>query len=119
MKANSILNSTGELVIDCFNKQWRDSINPYFEKVLYQDSNYKLVINREYDKTKGKELTRYILYYKNIIAKEFEFEQKFFSKKEILSVINPTKWNYEIYDSSIIHSRSNSQKHILVLRKII
>lgn len=119
MKANSILTSKGELVIDCFNKQWRDSINPLFEKVLYQDSDYKLVINREYDKTKGKELTRYTLYYKNIIVKEFEFEQKFFDKDDILSVIDSTKWDYELYDSSVLHSRTNSQKHVMALRKKI
>lgn len=78
-----------------------------------------MVINREYDKTKGKELTRYTLYYKNIIVKEFEFEQKFFDKDDILSVIDSTKWDYELYDSSVLHSRTNSQKHVMALRKKI
>ncbi len=119
MKANSVLTLNGELVIDCFNKQWRDSIDPFFEKVLYQDDNYKLVVNREYDKTKVKEITKYTLFYKNIIVKEFEFEQKFFDKNDILSVIDPTIWNYELQDSSVLHTRTNSQKNVMVLRRKI
>lgn len=119
MKANSVLTPNGELIIDCFNKQWRDSIDPFFEKVLYQDDNYRLVVNREYDKIKGKEITKYTLFYKNIIIKESEFEQKFFDKDDILSVIDPVKWNYELQDSSVLHSRTNNQKHVMVLRRKI
>ena len=119
MKANSVLNPNGELVIDCFNKKWRDSIDPFFEKVLYKDDNYKLVVNREYDKTKGQETTRYTLYYKNIIVKTYEFKQKFFSKDDVLSVVDSTRWDYELRDSSVLHSRTNNQKHVMVLRRKI
>lgn len=119
MKANSVLNPNGELVIDCFNKKWRDSIDPFFEKVLYKDDNYKLVVNREYDKTKGQETTRYTLYYKNIIVKTYEFKQKFFSKDDVLSVVDSTSWDYELHDSSVLHSRTNNQKHVMVLRRKI
>ena len=116
-KTNSILNSSGELVIDCFNKQWRDNIDPFFEKTLYQDRNYELVVNRRYDKVTGRESTIYILYYKNTIFKKFEFEQKFFDKNDILNVIDSNAWDYELYDSSMLHSRTNRQKHVMVLRK--
>lgn len=116
-KVNSILKPNGEFIIDCFNKEWRDSIDPFYESVLYQDKDYKLIIKREYDKSTSKEFTKYVLYYKNIIIGEYDFEQKFFQKNEVLDLIDDNIWDYEIYDSSILHSRNNNQKHVMTLRR--
>ena len=116
-KTYSILKHNGLFIIDCFNKSWRDEINPKFEKILYKDDNYVLIIKRDYDKRNGFERTWYELYYKNKKIKEYDYTQKFFTKDDVLSILDKNKWNSEFFDSLQLNSRTNSQKHVLVLRK--
>ena len=116
-KTYSILNDGGLFIMDCFNKEWRDEINPKFEKVLYKDDIYTLVVKRDYNKNSGNETTWYELYYKSSKIKKYEYVQKFFSLDEIYEFIDTNKWESEFSDSLSLHSRTNSQKHIMVLRK--
>ena len=116
-KTHSVLNEGGLFILDCFNKNWRDEINPKFEKVLYSDDNYTLVIKRDYNKNNGNEITWYELYYKSNKIKEYEYVQKFFSLNDIFEIINSSKWDNQLLDSLQLNSRTNSQKHVMVLRK--
>lgn len=114
-----ILKTNGILIFDCFNKQWRDSINADFYKELYVDDKYKLDIQRHYDINSANEQTIYRLYYKNQIIKEYDFNQNFFELNDITEIINKDNWEYIVGNSSDIETktRNNSQKHILVMRK--
>lgn len=116
-KTHSVLDENGLFIVDCFNKSWRDEIDSKFEKVLYQDNDYTLLIKRDYDKHKGNENTWYELYYKGRKIKDYEYIQKFFSNNDILEVLDNDMWESDILNSSELQSRTNSQKHILVLRK--
>lgn len=116
-KTYSILTDGGVFIADCFNKQWRDNVAPDFEKVLYKDDNYTLIIKRDYDSKTANEITWYELYYKTQKIKEYEYVQKFFSCNEILEVIDSSKWNVNISDSLQLQSRTNAQKHVMVLGK--
>lgn len=115
-KSHSLLNENGKLVIDCFNKTWRDSIDKDFYKELYIDENYKLIIKRDYDFNTGNELTIYELYYGNKKIKDFTFVQRFFRIEDILEIID-NKWSYNLENSNDSQTRNNSQKHIMILRK--
>lgn len=115
-KTYSLLKETGKLVIDCFNKSWRDSIDKDFYKELYIDENYKLIIKRDYDFKTGNELTVYELYRENIKIKDFTFVQKFFEIDDILDILD-NKWSYNLANSNDSQTRNNSQKHIMILRK--
>ena len=115
-----ILRKNGIIVFDCFNKIWRESVDTNFYKELYVDEKYKLVIQRHYDIKSAKEQTVYKLYYKNQIIKEYDFNQMFFELNDILEIINRNFWDYDIGNSHDIKikTRNNSQKHVLVMRKI-
>ena len=115
-KTYSLLKENGKLVIDCFNKSWRDSIDKDFYKELYIDENYKLIIRRDYDFKTGNELTVYELYRENIKIKDFTFVQKFFEIDDILDILD-NKWSYNLANSNDSQTRNNSQKHIMILRK--
>lgn len=116
-KTHSVLNEGGLFILDCFNKNWRDEINPKFEKVLYNDDDYTLIIKRNYNKNSGNEKTWYELYYKSSKIKEYEYVQKFFSLGDVFEIINSSKWDSQLLDSLQLNSRTNSQKHVMVLRK--
>lgn len=115
-KSYLLLNKNGKLIIDCFNKTWRDSIDKSFYKELYQDENSKLIVKRYYDFKAGNELTVYELYYENEKIKYFTFTQKFFEIEDILDILN-NKWSYSLENSNDSQTRNNSQKHIMILRK--
>ena len=115
-KTYSLLKENGKLVIDCFNKSWRDSIDKDFYKEIYIDENYKLIIRRDYDFKTGNELTVYELYRENIKIKDFTFVQKFFEIDDILDILD-NKWSYNLANSNDSQTRNNSQKHIMILRK--
>lgn len=87
-KTHSILNADGVFIIDIFNKEWRDSIASDFYKELYKDDNYKLVVKRTYDSTKGDEVTLYELFYKGIIIKNWTFTQRFFALNDVTNIIS-------------------------------
>jgi len=116
-KIYSVLNQTGSLVIDIFNKEWRDNIASDFYKELYIDSEYKLIIKRTYNVDTGNETTIYELYRNNNIRKEWEFSQHFFKLEDVIEVINNCKWDYEVYNSKSLVTRTNEQKNVMILRR--
>lgn len=116
-KTYGILNKDGILIADFFNKMWRDSINPNFYKELYSDDRYKLIVKRSYDKNSGEELTVYELYYLNNVINSWSFSQKFFELDSVINALDKTLWNYELYNSSNLTTRTNDQKNIMILRR--
>lgn len=116
-KTHTILDGNGLFIIDFFNKKWRDSIEPGFYKELYKDDKYKLIVTREYDKVTGKEITYYKLYYKDSVVNTWQFTQKFFEIDKIVDMLDLSKWNYSLYDSGDLETRTNQQKYIMLLRK--
>ena len=116
-KTYNILDNKGTLIIDFFNKEWRDTIAPEFYKVLYEDNDYKLIVRRTYDNSTGHETSYYELYHKGIIVKSWMFIQKFFNLSEVTNLIDSSEWNYSLFNSSNLTTRTNEQKNIMVLRK--
>lgn len=116
-KSHTLLDDNGILIIDYFNKIWRDSINPYFYKVLYDDGKYQLIIRRTYNKQKGDEVTYYELYDNHCLIKAWDFKQRFFSWQDVMEIINPNEWNYSLSNSSDLTTRTNEQKNVMVMRK--
>ena len=118
-KARDILNRNGILIVDFFNKEWRDSIEEGFYKELYKDDQYKLVIKRTYNKTTGDETTYYELYYLDHLIKSWQFTQKFFNQQEVTDIIDSSDWSCSLYNSSGLTTRTNEQKNIMIMRKKI
>ena len=118
-KARDILNRDGILIIDFFNKEWRDMIEEGFYKELYKDDQYKLVVKRTYNKNTGDETTYYELYYLDRLIKSWQFTQKFFNLEEVTDIIDSGDWSYSLYNSSGLTTRTNEQKNIMIMRKKI
>ena len=117
IKTYTILKPKGIFVVDCFNKDWRDEIDTKFYKILYEDQYWRLIIKRDYNKCTGMELTIYEIYYNNILYKSFAYEQAFFYTKDIETVVDNDIWDFGLLSSQKEATRTNNQKHILVLRK--
>ena len=112
-KCNLILKENGILIIDIFNKDWRDRL---------PDNSYRIVSNAQNEKI---ELFRYYdgLYEKSIYKvsdnngiREFSYSQCVITKEKLLEII-PSNWDITITDSSIENTRDDDQKNILILRK--
>ena len=116
-KTHSVLNENGLLVIDYFNKKWRDSVEQAFFKELYKDDKYRLIIKRDYNSKTGEEETYYELFYDNVLIKVIPFIQKFFTEEEVLDTLGTKEWDTTLYNSDKEHTRTNAQKNIMILRK--
>ena len=114
LKTLSLPDST--IVIDAFNKEWRDSIEPTFYKLLFDNGKTKLEIKRNYDNQTGIETTRYIKTNENGTQKFYDFSQKFFDEKELIEVSSGFP-DFDIISSEKLHSRKNSQKKVLILKR--
>ena len=108
-----MLNENGILIIDIFNKEWRDSLPNTSYRVVYNDENEKVELFRYYDGLKEKSIYRIIG--KDGI-KEFSFSQCVVSKEMLYDII-PNCWDKIITDSSVENTRDDNQKNILILRK--
>ena len=104
-------------ILDVFNKEWRDKIDPEFYKLLFDSSPVKLEISRHYDDTTGVETTKYLKTMSDNEQEEYSFSQKFFTQTEIEESIDYKKWNIDFFTSAEVGSRNNNQKRILVLRR--
>lgn len=114
-KIDLLLSDDGVAIFDVFNKNWRKSIDLDSSMMLYEDSKYKLIINRHYDNVKDIEETNYILYKNEKIMKKYNFKQVFFDKKQVENLIK-SHWDYEIITSQN-NSRNNNQKYIIKIRR--
>lgn len=116
-KTHSLLDESGSFVIDVFNKEWRDSIDPNFYKELYVDDRHKLIIKRTYDSKTGEEFTIYELYINNLFTNEWTFTQQFFNLEDVIETIDGSKWDFSVYNSGSLTTRTNEQKNIMILRR--
>lgn len=115
-KLREISTNGSIIALDVFNKEWRDSIEEKFYKLLFDEKDKKLEIFREYDSKSGVETTKYVKSNWNGLKNVYEFSQKFFTKEEIISLISDFK-DYDIISSFDVSSRKNNQKNILVLKR--
>lgn len=104
-------------VLDIFNKEWRDSIDSEFYKLLFDSPSVKLEISRHYDGETGIETTKYLKTTTDNKQEEYSFSQKFFTQTEIEASIDYKKWNITFFTSDMIRSRNNNQKKILILKR--
>ncbi len=115
-KLRSISSNEAIIALDIFNKEWRDSIEEKFYKLLFDEKDKKLEIFREYDSKSGIETTKYVKSNFNGLKDIYEFSQKFFTKEEIIDLTTGFR-DYDIVSSFDVNSRKNNQKHILVLKR--
>lgn len=115
-KLRSISTNEAIIALDIFNKEWRDSVEEKFYKLLIDEKDKKLEIFREYDSKSGIETTKYVKSNCNGSKNVYEFSQKFFTKEEIMDLITDFR-DYDITSSFDVNSRKNNQKNILVLKR--
>lgn len=112
-KCYYLLNEKGILIIDIFDKDWRDSISKKSYRVVDEKENEKVELFRYYDGINEKSIYR-ITNDKGI--NEFSFSQCVISKEKLKEII-PECWNVEILNSIETKTRDDNQKNILILRK--
>ena len=112
-KCYYLLKENGILIIDIFNKEWRDSISKDSYRIIDENEKEKIELFRYYDGTNEKSI--YIVTNENGVN-EFTYSQCVISKDKIKEII-PDCWNLEIMDSSVTKTRDDNQKNILILRK--
>ncbi len=105
------------VILDVFNKEWRDKIDSEFYKLLFDSSSVKLEISRHYDGATGVETTKYLKTMSDNEQEEYSFSQKFFTQTEIEESIDCKKWDIDFLTSDVVGSRNNNQKRILVLKR--
>ncbi len=112
-RCNLILKENGVLIIDIFNKEWRDRIPDSSYRVVKEDDNEKVELFRYYDGKYERSIYRVST---ADVTKEFSYLQCVITKEKLLDII-PNGWNVTITDSSVENTRDDNQKHILILRK--
>lgn len=105
------------VILDVFNKEWRDKIDSEFYKLLFDSSPVKLEISRHYDDATGIETTKYLKTLSDNEQEVYSFSQKFFTQTEIEESIDYKKWDIDFLTSDVVGSRNNNQKRILVLKR--
>lgn len=114
-KCCSLVNEKGVVIIDVFNKEWRDSINADSYRMIHNDNLITVELTRHYDG--NVETSIYKVFDKiNGKIKEFSLSQCFLSCRE-LSCMIPEGFSYYVTDSSIEKTRDDNQKNILILKK--
>ena len=105
------------VILDVFNKEWRDKIDSEFYKLLIDSFPVKLEVSRHYDDATGVETTKYLKTMSDNKQEEYSFSQKFFTQTEIEESIDYKKWDIDFLTSDVVGSRNNNQKRILVLKR--
>lgn len=108
-----MLKDNGILIIDIFNKEWRDKIDKYSYRVVSDAKDEKVELFRYYDGLNEKSIYRIS---NNKGVREFPYSQCVITKDRLLEII-PNEWDITITDSSIEKTREDEQKNILILRK--
>lgn len=112
-RCNLILRKNGILIIDIFNKEWRDRLPSTTYRIISNEENEKVELFRYYDGEYEKSIYKIS---SNSGIKEFSYSQCVITKDKLFKLI-PNDWNITITDSSIENTRDDDQKNILVLRK--
>lgn len=112
-KCGLLLKKDGILIIDVFNKEWRDKLPNVTYRIIKNDSEEKVELFRYYDGEYEKSIYRIT---NNSEIKEFSYSQCVISKEKLLKLI-PDCWDATITDSSVENTREDNQKNILILRK--
>lgn len=112
-KCGLMLKKDGILVIDVFNKEWRDRQPNIMYRVVRDSEEEKVELLRSYDGEYEKSIYKIT---RNNQVKEFSYSQCVISKEKLLNLI-PNYWDITITDSSVEKTREDDQKNILILRK--
>lgn len=102
------------VVIDIFNKQWRDCIDAHYYYILKTPGECTVELIREYNSPLEK--TIYKIFKNKELINKFSFEQSFFDENE-LEKLFLEKWNFQLVNSQDANTRHNAQKLIYILRK--
>lgn len=108
-----VLNENGTLIIDIFNKDWRDRLSDTSYRIVSDEKSEKVELFRYYDGLYEKSVYRIS---NNNGIKEFSYSQCVITKDKLLEIV-PSDWDITITDSSIEKTRDDEQKNILILRK--
>lgn len=112
-KCNLVLKEDGILIIDIFNKEWRDKLPDFSHRIINENIYEKVELFRYYDGRNEESVYRIS---NSSGIKEFLYSQCVINKEELLSLI-PNGWHVTITDSRIEKTRDDNQKNILILRK--
>lgn len=112
-KCNLLLKNDGILIIDVFNKEWRDRLPNIMHRVISDDADGRVELTRCYDGEFERSVYRIV---NSSGIKEFSYSQCVISKDKLVNLV-PNCWDVIITDSSVENTRDDDQKNILVLRK--
>lgn len=112
-KCGLLLKRNGILIIDIFNKAWRDRLPNITHRVIKDNEVEKVELFRYYDGEYEKSVYKIT---SDCQTKEFCYSQCVMSKEKLLNLI-PDYWDVTITDSKIENTREDDQKNILILRK--
>lgn len=112
-RCKMLLKENGILIIDIFNKEWRDRLPNTSYRVVSDERNEKIELFRYYDGLYERSVYRLS---NEEGVKEFSYTQCVISKDTLLKII-PNDWDVSMTDSSIENTREDDQKNILILRK--
>lgn len=112
-RCKSMLRENGILIIDIFNKDWRDRLPDTSYRIVSEEQGEKVELFRYYDGLYEQSIYRIS---NSVGVKEFSYSQCVITKEKLLEII-PDDWDITITDSSIENTRDDDQKNILILRK--
>ena len=112
-RCKMLLRENGSLIIDIFNKEWRDRLPSTSYCVVNDECCEKVELFRYYDGLYERSIYRLS---SDEGVKEYSYKQCVITKEKLLEII-PNDWDILITDSSIENTREDDQKNILVLRK--
>ena len=108
-----MLKENGILIIDIFNKDWRDRLSDTSYRIVSDEQTEKVELFRFYDGLHEKSIYRIS---DNDGIREFSYSQCVITKDKLLEII-PSDWDVTMTDSCIEKTRDDDQKNILILRK--
>lgn len=102
------------VIIDIFNKRWRENTDVIYHHVLETSKDYVVELTRKYNSSIEK--TIYNILKGDKIVKSYAFQQKFFDEADLQKVFSE-KWNFKLVNSKEVSTRNNNQKLIYILTK--
>ncbi len=112
-KCRTMLKNNGVLIIDIFNKAWRDRIPDSSYRLITDNGAEKVELFRQYDGLYEQSVYKIS---DKLGSREYTFSQCVISKEKLLELI-PDDWDVALSDSMIENTRDDDQKNILILRK--
>ena len=102
------------VVIDIFNKKWRDKMNAQCRQVLKKSEDYIIELIREY--TSPIEKTIYNVLKNGKVINTYTLQQSFFEEEDLRKVFLE-KWEFKLVNSKEVNTRNNDQKLIYIMTK--